>query len=145
MTRFKQESIEMAGLVRVRGAWFYVLGTTAEFVPDCPRYDPTFDPTQWDYEFRDGLMTVHLDDAYAYLHALRDRVFPVEDIPSLVAENGIDASRPVVLINFDRALFVSTFFQLPLEDHVSEEWSTHFDDLFDFAPDHIAAHWWTGR
>lgn len=142
MTGRKLDSIEGTGLVTIQGAWFFVVGTDGEFILDMDSYDPTYDPTQWEHEFRGGLDVVTPDDGFAYLHAMREGVFPVSDIESFIDANDAERVRPIVLIDFDNAKFVSSFFDLPFEDHAGDGWdATYVEDLLAHLPDTIAAHW----
>ncbi len=140
MTGHELLSIEGAGLVTIRGAWFFVIGTDAEFILDYPSYDPEYDPVD-DASFRGGLAVVRPQDGFAYLQAMNDRVFAIDDINSFIEQQGAERVQPIVLIDFDHARFVSTFFVLPLEDHAGTDWESAYDDLFNYVPDHIAAHW----
>ncbi|MEL6984098.1 MAG: hypothetical protein AAFO29_16860 [Actinomycetota bacterium] len=140
MTGRKLISIESTGLVTIRGAWYLVVGTHAHFILDYPGYDPSYDPVE-NATFRGGLAVVAPDDGFAYLHALRERVFPITDIESFIDANDAERIRPIVLIDFDNAAFVSSFFDLPMEDHAAPGWDASYEDLLDHVPDTIAAHW----
>lgn len=134
-------SIEGTGLVTIRGAWFFVVGTDAEFILDYPSYDPRYDPVE-DANFRRGLAVVRPQDGFTYLQAMNDDgVYPIDDIPSFIDQHGAERVQPIVLIDFDNARFVSTFFDLPLEDHAGTGWESTYEDLFNYVPHHIAAHW----
>jgi hypothetical protein len=81
------------------------------------------------------------DDGFAYLHAMREGVFPITDIESFIEHNDAERVQPIVLIDFDNAKFVSSFFDLPMEDHAGLGWDASYEDLLDHVPETIAAHW----
>jgi hypothetical protein len=141
MTGRELIGIEEIGIVTIRGAWFLLAGTHAEFILDYAGYDPDYDPTE-DAEFRSGLGTVRPDDGFAYLSALKEQVFPISDIESFIERNDADRVEPIVLIDFDNARYISGFFDLPFEDHAGEGWdATYVEDLLDHVPETIARHW----
>lgn len=133
-------SVLSAGLVIAGGALFYVFGTDGEFILDYPNYDPSFDPIE-DAGYRGGLATVGPGDGFAFLHALRDGVFSVDQIEDFIERYGKDRVQPIFLVDFDRALLVTTFFEFALENYVGPDWHTDFGDLFDHVPESIATYW----
>lgn len=134
-------SIELPGLVSVRGAWFYVLGTIAEFVLDYPSYDPSYNPSEWDHEFRGGLLCVSPEDGFAYLAQLSEQAFGLSAMDGFIALNGPGRSRPVVLIDFDRKKYVSTYFDQPMQDHAGTGWVSEFAEPLGHAPTEVAQYW----
>ena len=134
-------SIDHPGIVKVQHAWFYVIGTTADFILDYPSYDPTYDPNQRPVPFRDGLLVVTPDDGFRYLHALREGVVPIDSLDELVAEYGPDRTRPQFLIDFDSATFASAFFDQTLEDEVAPGWTGSYSDPMAACPISLQGTW----
>jgi hypothetical protein len=139
-TRRIQE-MEIPGLVRLDGVWHYVLGTLAEWILDYPAYDPSYDQTQWSDLFRSGLLRVGLEDGSAFLSAMHSGEIPVEELDSFVAFNSQERSRPRVLVDFDAGSFMSSFYDVALEEYSGEDWQADFGDPLADVPDEIAR-WW---
>ena len=60
---------------------------------------------------------------------------------ALLNEYGPDRTRPIVLIDFDNALFVSAFFDQALEDEVGAGWTGSYSDPMQHAPAELQAIW----
>ena len=132
---------QQAGLVRVGGEWFLVMGYVADFILDYPAYDPNYDPSRRPTPFRNGLMTVTPQDGHAYMEALAHRSLPLDQVGALLNEYGPDRTRPIILIDFDNALFVSAFFDQALEDEVGAGWTGSYADPMQHAPPELQAIW----
>lgn len=130
--------IELPALVRVGGTWFYLLATHGELILDYAAYDPSYDPTAWEDPFRGDLLTVLPSDGFQFLEALRDGVFPLEAIRQFVDLNG-GRARPVVVIDFDDAKFVSSFYDQALETLCGGSWAAEFGDPLAEVPDWVSA------
>jgi len=130
--------VELPALVRVRGAWFYLLATHGELILDYAGYDPSYDPDAWADPFRGDLLTVLPSDGFRFLNALQEAVFPVETIPRFVDLNGPRA-RPVAVIDFDAARFVSSVYDQALETLCGGSWDGEFGDPLTEIPEPISA------
>ena len=134
-------SIDHPALVTIKNAWFYVLGTTADFILDYPSYDPNYDPSTRPVPFRAGLMVVTPQDGFLYLSAFEERVFAIGDLGPLIDEYGLDRTRPQFLVDFDNATFTSAFFDQALEGEVGEGWSSSYSDPIAASPPHVQSIW----
>ena len=127
------------GLVHCNDEWFLVMGFVADFILDYASYDPTYSPD--DYVFRDGLVVVTPNDGLQYLAALRSRSVARPEFAALLERYGPDRTRPIALIDFDNALFVSSFFDQALEDEVGDGWTGSYSDPMAAAPAELQAIW----
>lgn len=134
-------SIDHPAIVQVRGAWFYVIGTTADFIMDYPSYDPTYFPGRGGIVFRGGLDVVSPTDGFQYLAALAEGVASIADVGTIVEKYGPDRTRPQFLIDFDNAMFISAFFDQALEDEVGPGWTGSYTDPLASAPAELQAIW----
>ena len=137
----KIDSIDHPGLVTVRSAWFFVVGTTADFILDYPAYDPSCFPGRHGVTFRDGLDVVTPADGFRYLAALGAGVIGIDQVGSVIDEYGLDRTRPRFLIDFDKATFTSAFFDQALEGEVGEGWSSSYSDPIAASPPHVQSIW----
>lgn len=135
--------IELPSLVRVRGAWFYLLASHGELILDYAAYDPSYDPGEWEKTFRGDLLTVLPSDGFRFLSALETAVFAVETIPGFVELNEARA-RPVVVINFDAGRFVSSFYDQALETLCGRPWNAELGDPLVEVPELISDMFETG-
>ena len=87
------------------------------------------------------MLVVTPGDGFAYLQAMAENVFPVETIRGFVDVGGKQRTRPVVIIDFDRAMLVSTYGDQALEDAVGDGWDGHYGEVLDHIPEELAAHW----
>lgn len=132
---------EMLGLIHANGVWSTVFGVAAEFILDYPKYDPSYFPGRGGVTFRDGLDVVTPQDGDRYLKALSAGVVPREELAALVEGYGSERTRPVVLIDFDGALFVSSFFDQAFEEEAGLGWNSRYGDPMAFAPPDLQEVW----
>lgn len=129
--------IELPALVRVRGAWFYLLATHGELILDYAGYDPTYDPAAWEDSFRGDLLTVLPSDGFRFLDALSASVYPIGVIRDFVRLNG-ERAQPVAVVDFDTARFVSSFYDQALETLCGGSWNADFGEPLDEVPERMA-------
>ncbi len=134
----KIAEVELPAIVRVRGAWFVVLATHGELILDYQSYDPTYDPSQWEADPLGGLLRVEPRHGFRFLANLDERVFPIGAARGMVALNG-ERARPVVLVDFDTGIFVSSHYDQALETLCGEAWAGSFGDPLREIPAEIAA------
>ena len=89
-----------------------------------------------------SMFVVAPQDGERYLKALREGLVPREDLDALVEQYGPQRTRPVAVIDFDNALFVSPFFDQALEDEVGPGWSGSCGDPMVSAPPEFQAPVW---
>jgi len=118
----KLENGYLPGCIKYMDAYNYYLMPIAYWILDNDKYDPDYDPKQWEFVFRNNIMVVHDNDIPAFFNAIEiDRVDP----QMFKAKN----IRMTIFIDFDTKLFVSSFNEIELENYLPDEsWKGLYTD-----------------
>lgn len=128
---------EHLGFVHNGGQWRMFAGYLAEWILDYASYDPGYTPQEWEGLFRDGLLTVASEDGDRFCDALRTRELYAPAASDAFKRDPRLRRRIHFLVDFDRGLFLSSFYDIALEDYVSEGWTPRFEDPIEGVPDEV--------
>jgi len=111
---------EWLGVVQYQRTFYGIIGIVAEFILDYHAYDPTFDESAGAANFRNGLLTVDVDNAQSFISALNGRRLTSADIDSFIrAPTEPDL---MVFIDFDAKRYVHSYHDMLLEKYVPKGW-----------------------
>lgn len=132
---------EYLGAVKVEGNWHFFADFVGEWILDYPAYDPDYDPSQWDYKFRNGLLTVDETNAEEFLKAMQEQELSLDSVKKLVAEKGEDKIPLTYVVNFDERIFVDGNSERDIVEYVPVNWKGIEDTPLNYVPDEIKAVW----
>jgi hypothetical protein len=117
---------EWLGVVKYQQEFYAVTGITAEFILDYHAYDPTFDESTGAADFRNGLLTVDVNNAQSFINALNGRRLTSADIDNLIQS----PTEPdlIFFIDFDAKRYVHSYHDMMLEKSVPRGWKGLFGD-----------------
>ena len=132
---------EYLGAVKVEGNWHFLADFVGEWILNYPAYDPDYDPSQWKYKFRNGLLVVDETNAKEFLETMREKELSFESVKKLVAEKGKDKIPLTYVIDFDECIFVDGNSERDIAEYVPRNWKGIEDFPLNYVPDEIKAVW----
>jgi hypothetical protein len=120
--------------VRFFGAWL------AEWIFDYPGYDPGYDPTQDHESLRGGLAVVRPDQGAEFCEAMRTNAIDAAELREYLKRHS--STTPIdFYIDFDSALYINGFHEVPVEDYVPTGWQSMEDDPMKHVPEEVRSMW----
>lgn len=132
---------EYLGAVRVNGKWHFFADFVGEWILDYPAYDPDYEPSQWSYKFRNGLLVVDETNANEFLEAMRAQELSFENVKKLVAEKGKEQIPLTYVVDFDERKFVDGNSERDIAEYVPKNWTGIEDTPLKYVPDEIKSVW----
>jgi hypothetical protein len=132
---------DLLGAVKHEGQWRFFAGTVAEWILDYASYDPYFDPAQTDVVFRDNLLRVDESNAAQFVKAMAPHEISPAQLSELTRRDGPTNWPLSVLIDFDEALYVNGFSEIPLHEYVPPGWTAKEDFPLRYLPDALRSLW----
>lgn len=99
----------------------------AYWILDYTKYDPEYNPDDWDFIFRDNVLVVNDSNIDKFMNAIEaDKIRPDEFSKS--------TCRLIFFIDFDVKLFISSFNDIEVEEYVPNNWQGKHGDPMVFLP-----------
>lgn len=120
----KIEQDYLFGCIKFNEKVNFYLMPIAYWILNYAKYDPTCDPNEWKFVFRDNILNVDKSNIEEFLNAIKVDLIELEndDIKKYKLEDVF-----LFYIDFDSNLFVSYFEEIDLEDYVpNKSWEYKF-------------------
>jgi hypothetical protein len=125
----KIEAGYLLGCIRHKEQYNFYFMPIAFWIIDYSKYDPTYNPDDWDGVYRDNILIVTDDNVDSFMRAIEiDRIEHV----TLVESNIEDI---VFYIDFDSKLFVNGFVEISAEEYLPTGWRGRYDDPLNYLRD----------
>ena len=133
------EQDQLLGVIRLNNKYSFFTGGTADWNMDYKKYDPSYNPAEWTYVFRNNILQVDENNAQQYCETM-DKV-SAEIVIDTIRQLGASEVILYFLIDFDNKLYINYYFDLSLEDYVPVGWKGLFDNPLNHVPDTIRSIW----
>lgn len=99
----------------------------AYWILNYKKYDPTYNPEDWEFVYRDNILIVSDENIDSYMKAIEiDKISPLELPRTEVANLNF-------YIDFDNKLFVSSFNDIEAEDYLPHDgWRGIYDNPLNY-------------
>ncbi|MCW3100174.1 MAG: hypothetical protein JWL77_5792 [Chthonomonadaceae bacterium] len=143
---------DLIGAIHVDGKWHFCLAYLADWIMDYEAYDPgsgpsePFDPRDYPIEalernanfiFRNNIYTVDESNVNAYIDYLLTLEISAEDTKAILEHKLIHTTRPLVVIDFDKRLFVNGTGEVAIHDYVPAGWLGIEGNPVEYIPDDV--------
>jgi hypothetical protein len=118
----------LLGCIRHKGHYNFYFMPMALWIINYSKYDPTYNPDDWDSIYRDNILTVTDDNVDSFMRAI--------DIDRINHEvlAGSNIEDIVFYIDFDTKLFVNGFVEISVEKYLPVGWQGKYDDPLNYLP-----------
>ena len=134
MTMRKIDINEFIGAVKIRSKWRFFIGYPIEWVMDFQSYEPSYDPNNGKYIYRNNLLLVNENNADEFCVAMKENELTPNDAVDILNDIDYEFEGITFLIDFDNKFYVNGFFDLPFEDYIPNEWTSIFGDPEEYIP-----------
>ncbi|WP_298738823.1 hypothetical protein [uncultured Chitinophaga sp.] len=123
----KFEENFILGCIKYNDQCSLYLMPIAYWILNYKKYDPTYDPSKWDFVFRNNILIVSDESIDQFMTAIQaDKVTSNELTQSEIASMSF-------YIDFDSKVFVSSFSDVQVEDYLPHDgWQGLYDDLYHY-------------
>ena len=127
------------GCVKYKNDYQLYLMPLAYWILNCPKYDPTYDPNEWDFVFRDNVLILTDDNYEKFIQAISiDKIDLVIDDDELVSIP-IERRKLHFFIDLDNKIFVNKFPDIALEEYLPDlTWQGLFNNPKIYLPSKIS-------
>lgn len=132
---------QILGMITLNGVTSFYLGEPAEWVMDYQKYDPTYNPQDWNYIFRGNILYVDENNAQSFIDTMGEYQLKEDEIESFLQEFDDEDIRPLVLIDFDQKNFVNNFYDISFEKYIPRHWKGIFDDPLKYVDKRFIKSW----
>ncbi|QNR87019.1 hypothetical protein H9N25_11855 [Pedobacter riviphilus] len=131
-----QENIEnsyLFGCMKYKNDLSFYLMPIAFWILNYSKYDPTYNPKDWDDIYRDNLLNVSDENIELYLRSIElDKI----DLDSVDVKKYDLANIFLFFIDFDSKIFISYFDDIDIEEYLPDEsWVGKFDNPLNYLPE----------
>ncbi len=125
----KFEEGYILGCIKYKERCNLYLMPIAYWILNYKKYDPSYNPKDWDFIFRDNVLVVNDDNIDKFIKAIE-----VDKIDSYELAKS-DVNNMVFYIDFDDKLFVSSFNEIEVEDYLPHStWRGKYDSPIKYLP-----------
>jgi hypothetical protein len=125
-----QQKIEedyIFGCIKYKANCSLYLMPIAYWILDYKKYDPNYNPDDWEFIFRDNILVVNDSNIDKFMNAIEvDKIQPDEFSKSTY--------RLTFFIDFDTKLFISSFGDIEVEEYVPNNWQGKYGDPTGYLP-----------
>jgi hypothetical protein len=125
-----QQKIEenyIFGFIKYKADCSLYLMPIAYWILNYKKYDPSYNPDNWEFIFRDNILVVSDSNIDSFMNAIKvDKIQPDEFSKSTY--------KLTFFIDFDIKLFVSSFDDIEVEEYVPNNWQGKYADPMVYLP-----------
>lgn len=134
----KIERDYLFGCIKYQNDYGIYLMPLGEWILNYKKYDPSYNPDEWEYIFRGNVLNVTDENVKDYIQAVAvdkiDLSIDREDLQDVVKE-GVPF---YFFIDLDNKNFISCFYDIEVETYLPDSsWVGIFDDPMKYLPDNI--------
>lgn len=136
--RKKIENNYLFGCIRYKDKYKIYLMPIAYWILNYSKYDPAYNPGEWEFVFRDNVLIVTDDRIKDFLRAvegdsvdLSEQLSEINNIPKKSIEFNF-------FVDLDEKLFVSSFPDIEVEEYLPDNsWTGKYDNPITYLPNNI--------
>ncbi len=134
-------SADIIGAVLYNGKWYIYAATIAYWILDTIKYNPTYNPSDWPYIFRNHLYQIDEYNADLYLIAMNEYELSLHELKKLIHKWGTTEYTIEIVINFDDKIYVNGFHEISVEEYIPATWLGIEDDPMEYVSEEIKQIW----
>lgn len=139
---------DIVGAIHVNGKWHFCLAYLADWIMDMEMYSGhgPVDPREYpigspernnNFIFRNNIYTVSESNVKAYIDYLLTLEISTDNAKAIIEHNLLHANRPLVVIDFDKRLFINGTGEVEIHNYVPTGWVGIEGDLVEYIPDDV--------
>ena len=135
VTQEKVDNSYLLGCINYHNQLTFYLMPIAYWILNYEKYDPAYNPDDWEDVFRDNILNVDDDDTESFLKSIKVDEINIDSINSS-HYNLIDIF--LFYIDFDKKTYVSFFDDIDVEEYLPNDmWTGTFDNPISYLPREI--------
>jgi hypothetical protein len=128
----------LLGCIKYKNDFTFYLMPIAYWILNHNKYDPYYNPNDWEYVFRDNILNVDDDKVEGLLKSID--IDKIDLTNEEVKEYGM-GNIFLFFIDFDWKFFVSYFPDISVEEYLpNEKWIGKFDNPIGYLPQNLQMH-----
>lgn len=130
-----QENINnnfLLGSIKYQGLYKFYLMPLAYWILNYEKYDPTYNPNDWEFVFRDNILNVVDINVTSFLNSIKeDEVFLSND----EVEKYNLKDQLLFFVDLDKKLFINFFYDVEIEEYLPDsKWTGKFENPINYLP-----------
>ena len=122
------------GCVKYKNKYEFYLMPVVYWVLNHAKYNPKYNPDDWEYVFRDNVLNVTDDNIEPFIKAIEvDKI----DIDSVKMADYRFMDIFLFFIDFDSKIFISYFDDIDIEEYIPNLWTGKFEDPINYLPENL--------
>jgi hypothetical protein len=102
------------------------------------KYDPDYNPSNWDHVFRDGIYKVSDDNIEGYIKSIEGDKLELDFLEAEINDEVREDIGVSFFIDFDKKIYVNGVFEVELEKYLPDDnWKGISDDPISFLPEYL--------
>ncbi|RYY36753.1 MAG: hypothetical protein EOP46_05305 [Sphingobacteriaceae bacterium] len=138
MKNIKQKLIDgyQLGCIKHKGVYNTYLMPVAYWILDCTKFDPNYNPDEWDYIFRNHVYIVTDDRTDEYIKAIEEDIISIAELKKLNFKDGEISF--VLYIDIDDKILINWYLYTEIEDYLpNENWVGRYENPIDYLPEEL--------
>jgi hypothetical protein len=129
----------LLGFVKYNDTYELYLMPLGYWILNYKKYDPTYNPDDWEFIYRDSILNVTEHEIEAFMNAINQDRISLSELNKVLSANPERKFDYIyILIDFDQQLFVSAFPEVEIENYLPDNtWNGLFDSPISFLPEEI--------
>jgi len=112
---------------------FYLM-PIAYWILNYSKYDPTYNPKEWAFVFRNNILNVRAENTSDFFSSIEQDKIPFVELEEAI-RNKLEGIALSFYIDFDSKLFVSAFENIEVETYLPDDtWKGKFDNPLLYLP-----------
>lgn len=119
----------LLGCIKYNGNCCYYFMPLAYWILDYKRYNPYYKPDDWEFIFRNNILTVDEYNVVSFIKAVESDKIEHDQVLE------IERTSVSFFIDFDTKLFISSFVDVEVEEYLpTGGWRGKYDDPLNYLP-----------
>lgn len=126
------------GCIKHQNEYQFYLMPIAWWILNHEKYDPNYNPNDWQYIFRNNVFNVTDDQFDQFFESISEDQISISEVKSIIKNFSEEYSEITFFIDFDKREYISTFDYIEVETYLPDEtWIGKYDNPTDYIPKNI--------
>jgi hypothetical protein len=134
------ENNYLLGCIKYKGQYDLYLMPIAWWILNHKKYDPEYDPKEWETIFRGNILNVTDENVEALIINIEEDKVNLDELRSVVPNISSEFRRIIFFVDFDSKLYVENFCEIDLESYLPDSsWEYMLDYPVNFLPKELSS------
>lgn len=130
----------LLGFIKYKEVFNFYLMPVACWILNYSKYDPSYNPNEWEFVFRDNVLNVEDTEVERFLQSVEEDKLSIDDADKVVRLEREEEENVQVcfFIDFDAKLYVNGFSEIEVEEYLpNKNWVGKYESPLTYLPEKI--------